>query len=560
MSKEPAYLENIKDLRKKFLDPLETNRDDLLSLISSSFDSLSMDEDIPFLSQNPGNYSFLKNYSSIPEMPRARDEVLGAASSILQGQVRWHSPKTLHNVTPPVLIDSVAVSTLASLYMPNMLWDFCSAGTQQAERQIIDQIVPFLGWHKDTEGSFSAGGKSCFIYAIRMGLNRCLPGVSSSGLSGKKKPVVITSKSNHYVIEHVCSLLGLGKNSCIRVDAHENETLNLISFENVLSQLIEEETPIACIVLSGGGSLHINIDPILKAKKVIDSLIKKYNLKYEPFVYVDLVNGWPWLFFKDYDFKLNKLEINDISLKKIKETYKKVSEVTYVDAIGLDFHKVGFCPYGTSLFMTKHRNEFFSINEDEVSLQERKPYGENFLQHFTIEHSRSANAPLAAWTMFQNVGIIGIQSYIGHLVTIGDVFRNELTKYSFELLNPFSVSSAAVVFPILSDSISTYEELLQNADENQIASLNSFALQIYYELYSAKEWEEKLLIRFLQRYRLAKCGKWFSALSIYPMSMFITSEMAEHFSKIIGNTKLRVEMDYKKHGKSYSKTLASLHK
>ncbi len=50
------------------------------------------------------------------------------------------------------------------------------------------------------------------------------------------------------------------------------------------------------------------------------------------------------------------------SLQKIQSLSQKISEINYADSIGIDFHKTGFCPYTSSIFMIKDKNRYFSLN------------------------------------------------------------------------------------------------------------------------------------------------------------------------------------------------------
>lgn len=533
----------LEDLRAKFLDPSEKKRNDLLKLIQYAFDSLpkNLEENDPFLGEHE-DYSFMKDFEEIPITPKDRKAILSAVTKALYGQVRWHSPSTLHNITPPPMLDSIAINAITNLYNANMLWDYVSAGSHQIEHQIIRQISSLIGWDSKTGGCFTFGGKGCLLYAIRLGLNRCFPEVSMKGIHNYRAPVVITSKFNHYIIENVCSLIGLGSNSCIRVDAKEDETLDLFAFRATLEKVLINEDPIACIILSGGNTLHISIDPLQEAVEIIDELCVKYKLTYRPYIYFDMVVGWPWLFFKKYDFKKNKLDLEYSVLNKLKNAFSKISFAYLADGVGLDFHKLGFCPYSTSLFITKNSRELQMLHTDKGFSEDPQPYGLNFLQHFTIEHSRSAAPVLGAWTALQNAGFIGFQTYLAHLVSIGEVFSEILTNYDFEWLNPFSLGFSSVYCPVFEDSHYDYEMLLKSSP-TEIKQYNQYVYELFKYLQDGDLGiSKRMILRFLSKYHQAECGEWPAAIAVYPMSLHITKEKAKEFAIEIGERKHHFEM------------------
>jgi len=538
----------LKQLREKFLNPIEDNRNDLIKLIQQAFDILpsSLEENDPFLGEPCYDYSFLSDFEEIPLKPKKRETILSAATSLLRGQIRWHSPAALHNITPPVMLDSIAMATLTNLYNPNMIWDFVSPGVHQLEQQVVRQIASLVGWESESEGVFTFGGKACLVYAIRIGLNRCLPGVAVSGLSQLQSPVVITSEYNHYIIENVCSFLGLGSNACIRVKTKSDETLDLVEFQITLEEAIQNKRPIACIILSGGNTLHIAIDPLREAVEIVNKLCDKYQMSYRPYIYFDTVVGWPWLFFKDYDFKNNPLQLNSSALGKIDNAKQKISAAVLADAVGIDFHKIGFCSYSTSMFVTKTPAELHSINKDSIIKQDRQPFGGNFLQHYTIEHSRSAAPVLAAWTVLQNAGIVGFQAYLGYLTEVGDIFRDVLPQFNLELLNPFSVGFASVYCPILRGSNYKYEDLLESSVKD-VESYNQYAYKLFQYIGGKKaELGNKIVLRYLPKYRQAKCGSWPAVITVYPMSSHFTVKKAMELAHEIGTTKHLFELEFDK--------------
>ena len=111
-----------------------------------------------------------------------------------------------------------------------------------------------------------------------------------------------------------------------------------------------------------------------------------------------------WLFFKDYDFKSNPLKFSKTSLKKNFSISKKISELKYADSVGIDFHKTGFCPYTSSIFMVKDKNRYFSFNPSKDTPLEELVWG-NFAPFQTsLELTRSASGTLSALICLKSLG------------------------------------------------------------------------------------------------------------------------------------------------------------
>lgn len=544
-STNPTYLE----VRRKFLESSGSNKANLLELISRCLNYFPEESKTPYLGTNGDiDFSFSRKYENLPLLPQSDQSVLNGAMGFFQRSILWHSPQALQNITPPPALGAVAISTVANLYNLNLLWDYVSAGTQEAEQQIVRQISKLAGWGGTSDGVFTYGGKGCLTYAIRIGLNRCCPKVTKEGLNGVS-PVVITTKFNHYIIESVCAWVGLGKDACIRVKTYADETIDFSNLREVLNKVLSENRPIACIILSGGSTINLNIDRVDSARNVIEEVCSNFNLSYKPFIYFDTVVSWPWMFYKDYDFDKNEIKIPEKVFLRIKKAAELLKTSEYADAIGVDFHKIGFAPYNNSAFFVKNKSELHSVVSDTPTTRERDVFGNNFLQHHTIEHSRSAAPVMAAWTILQSLGVQGFQMYIAQMMIVGDIFRDILPKYGFELLNPQSLCYASIYYPIPPRGPKQFNKLQDSNIES-----TSYATQYIYELskfFSSGGYGsfDSIDVGFLKNLSKSKLGSDMSAIRIFPMSPHITIKEAEMISHQLGDMKKEFDKSF-----SYTKS------
>lgn len=541
-------------IKPLFLCENESNLNNIIEDIQTIFSCMPKhNSETPYLGTLDGDYSFLRNFEMLPNLPKDKNTILAAASQMFSGMLKWHHPHVMHNVNPSPMISTVAIGCVTNIYNPNPLWDFVSAGSQEMEQQIVRQMATLAQWEGNPDGVFTFGGKGCLTYAIRIGLNRCLKDVSSQGLTNRQKPpVVITSEANHYSIDTACSLVGIGYNNCRRIKILDDETLDIRDFELSLKEVLDKQHPVAAIIISGGNTLHLSIDNLYKVNKIINKYVKIYDLNYKPYVYFDTVVGWPMLFYRYYDFNKNPMNLSIDTKKIIKKAFKKINAIKYADGFGIDFHKTGFCPYSTSLFMTKNGAELHSIHKDKNLQYDRTTFGGNFLQHHTIEHSRSAAPIISAWVSLQTAGIKGYQSYLSNHIEVANEIRAILPGYGFELINPFSLGFASIFAPINSQFCNSYFKLIHEKD-NLIEEYNQYTYQLFLFLQKKeKNGSASFILRFLPQYRKSLTGRNIAVIVVYPMAMSLDKKLASKAAKLIGEIKINFdEIGFKESNVTY---------
>jgi len=83
-------------------------------------------------------------------------------------------------------------------------------------------------------------------------------------------------------------------------------------------------------------------DPIAKVRALIDRYPNPKGTGRRALR--DAVVGWSWIYFKDYDFDKNPLEFSDRVLPVLKSNGQAMKDIVHADAVGIDFHKVGWTP------------------------------------------------------------------------------------------------------------------------------------------------------------------------------------------------------------------------
>ncbi|USN52950.1 MAG: hypothetical protein H6759_02740 [Candidatus Nomurabacteria bacterium] len=322
------------------------------------------------------------------------------------------------------------------------------------------------------------------MYAIKLGINRCDPNNTINGID--KDMVVLTSESNHYSIEYICNLLGLGKKACIRIPVDNEGLIDFKTFQETAERLLKQNKKIVCVILSGGNSLNNTVDPIKEVVSYIENVTQKFNLSYKPFVHVDTVIGWLWLMFNGYDFSKMISILNTGPSQKFKKMNTRLIELKLADSIGIDFHKNAFASYISSMYLCKSNKELLSLNSNVLQDNSQKKYGDNFLQHFTIEHSRSGDGIISAYISLQEIGIDGFRQYIAKMMEAHDYIEHNIDRKSFEIINPHGLGFPVVLFPKPNFYSGLYSNL-ENDSEEGISEIRDYCYELFEYISSQKE-------------------------------------------------------------------------
>ena len=540
-SSQPRYAQVAARIEEMLLDPSEKRRDEFVKLIAGALRSLPAPRGSDaYLGAPLCAEPDFSDWEHLPQEGQDRQAILEAGLRALHGQPRWHAPAVLHNINPPPLLDTVVGTTLTALYNPNVLWDFVSAGFHTLERQVFRQLGRLAGWPEPQPGGvFTFGGKGCLTYAIRIGLNRCVTNASSQGLGSGPRPVVVTSATNHYTIETVCSLLGMGTSAVVRIPTLADDTIDMAAYAKTLGRLMASKTPIACIVASGGNTLDMSVDSPAEMKRIAQALARKHNLKYDPFLYFDTVVGWPWLSYRDYDWSQNPLEISFQLQSKLRVLGDKLGEVVVCDAFGCDFHKTGLAPYACSTFVIRNPAELHSIFKDSVDELALESFGNNFVQHHTIEHSRGAGPSLAAWIALQNLGLDGLRAYLARMTEVGMAFQRLLPQHGLEHVNPHGIGFAGVFWPRHKVGPQSYAKLL-SSNASVIETSNKQTFSLFDELANPDDGHAPVMLRYLPQYRHAKAGVPAATIVVFPMALATTDIQIDELVARIGSVAKRL--------------------
>ena len=497
----------------------------VLSELDEKVNKYISKEEIPILDGTIDFYKKIVDKKHLPQGVNEISDILDDFSKLFKRSVLWETPGTLINITPPANIISIVAAFYTSLYNPNFAQDESSGYLMATELIVSKYLAEMVGWNvSKARGIFTFGGKGTNLYAIKIGIKKAIPNVIEDGINSEKI-VVFSNEKGHPCHKEVCDWLGLGKKSCKRLPVDKNGQLDVETLEKELRMCLKEKKKIGGIILNGGTTNEIIIDPIKKVVDLRDKLVKEYNLDYIPHIHVDAVIGWAWLFFKYYNFEKNSLNMNREELKKIYSMKEKISQIKYADSFGADFHKTGFCPYISSIFMAKNFNDITGLGNKTDKGIDNIRFGEYSPFEYTLELTRSSIGPVSAYVAFETFGIEGFQKLIYNIFSNSEFIRYYLnSKTNFEVIN-METEGIATLFIITPSGDNNNYVSYVSGDSRKLSDLLDYNYKFY--LYCLKMLEEKKVhfkITFSKSYKPYGAKNPTGALKIYPTSPVVTKE------------------------------------
>lgn len=509
-----ASLLNSMELEKEFLKSNESNFDVLLQKISAIHEHLNNKDLNPKFKVNTFSYNEILDEVAIPEKGSSSEEVFENLSELFEGSIRTQSPYSLFNMVPSPLIDTVAASTITQLYNTNSLMDSFGGKVLLFEQKIARMLGKLAGWN-DAHGVACNGGKLTLLYAVKSAISKIDPDSRNKGID--KNLVVLTNESSHYCVEHVCSILGLGSDNCIRIKSEDGWKMNIKNLLETIEEQHKNGKKVAAIICAGGTTINFACDDTVSVYKNVKELFENSNQDYFPYFHLDSVIGWLWMnFIGVSESELNEKIPNEKIRNKIMEVVKRIEGVSNFDSFGVDMHKNGLCPYSTSMFISKTDDNFDYLNDGKYSYGEDDYEFGNFRAYrYTFENSRPATGIVNSWIAMNRLGRTGFQDYLIKLKDISEELKTKL-----EESEKISILNKSLGWEIVFDIDFNRIEKKYNGSYESIAK--AFMQYCWDEVNAGKVVP---LISIVPEYKIYPGDINHTAFLIFPMSMYLDSEI-----------------------------------
>jgi L-2,4-diaminobutyrate decarboxylase len=461
--------------------------------------------------------------AQFPPLGRPLEEVISELVHCFDGQLIFGHPRSQVNVVAHPSIASIVGVVLPSMYNPNLCSDEANLGCSEAEVRVAAMIAELIGFDPQRAGGlFTFGGTGTLLYGIKIGLEKAVPDVFEKGLH--QPAVILCSRQSHYACATAAGWLGLGQQSVRKVAVLADNGIDLAELELAIRTAHAAGERIAAIVATMGTTDAFGIDDLAAVYALRERLIVELQLDYRPHIHADAVIGWAWAVFNDYDFAGNPLGFRGRTLRALAASQHAMQHLRLADSVGIDFHKTGFAPYISSLFLLRDREDFSQI----VRQRSTTPYlfhtGEYHPGLFSLETSRSATGVLAALANLLLLGREGFQTLVGHAVEMAELLREQIgARPELSVMNELNHGPVTLfrAYPQGTDTFAVKQrEQHDPSFREQLRQNNELNKQIFERVHSEAMAGRGVALGYTDHCRTADCGEPISALKSYVLSPF----------------------------------------
>ena len=343
----------------------------------------------------------------------------------------WEDPSAVENVVTMASDPAVYGSMMGLLANPNLVYSEYSGMAVEMEKAVVRQIASLTGYCPEkASGFFTQGGTFCNLYGYLIGIRKSLPEASHFGMGYIHDYRIINSQGGHYSNTTNLSLLGVNlKEKTIRIKVTENNDIDVSDLKLQLESCFRLKCVVPTIMLTMGTTDTFGVDKVKEVYEIREELCEKYDMAVKPHIHVDSAIGWSMIFFLNYDFDSNPLNINDVTLLGIQRNVSRFKELKYADSFTVDFQKWGYVPYTSSLVMFKDSEDLEALVNDPTNFTyfEKEAEGNTHLQ-YTIECSRGASGMFGAYNGLKYLGVEGYQTILAHCLQNANYFRQRLQE------------------------------------------------------------------------------------------------------------------------------------
>ncbi len=468
--------------------------------------------------------------SRIATEPQPLEAVTDRLVSYLSGMFIWGHPRAQINVVPSPTIPSIIGGLLPSIYNPNLCSDESSRRIAVAEVEASAMTADLIGYNADQAGGvFTFGGTGTLLYATKIGLEKSCPGSSRGGL--KESAAILCSEQAHYACRSVASWLGIGEENVVQVPTTPENEIRTCLFETHLKSLLKEGRKIAAVVATMGTTDAFGLDDLEAMREIVDEAVDEFSLDYRPHLHADAVIGWAWSVFNDYDFDTNPLDFPNRTLRALAGTHRRIEHLKLADSIGIDFHKTGFAPYVSSLFLSRCRDDLALLTRDESATPYLFQSGHYHPGRYTLETTRSGCGPMAALANLLLFGKDGLRALLGHLVTMAEELREHLEGHAATAVLNRGNFGPVTLFRVYPDGIDTFDAPKREQSDatyrDQLLAHNDYNRRIFDLVHADALQGKGVVISLTNCYRESDYGEPIVALKSYIMSPFSEAEYVD---------------------------------
>jgi len=466
----------------------------------------------------------------LPEGASSLEEVIPVLVKYLEGMTIWGHPRTQQNVVPPPSIASLIGMMLAELYNPNLAWDEYSHKVALAEVEVVAMTSALIGYDPaESSGVFTFGGTGTTFYGMKVGIEKALTDAMENGV--REDAVIFASDCSHYCRFNVAGWLGLGAKNLVTIPTNTRNEINISALCKAAREVLAEGRKIAGFICTMGTTDAFGLDDLEEVVKLRNELVEEFRLSYCPHVHADAVIGWAWSVFNDYPFEENPLGFRPRTVRALAGACHRIQHLHLADSVGVDFHKIGFTPYVSSLVLFKNRDDLKLLLRSQESMPYLYQFGEHRPGMYTMETSRGGTGVLAALANLKLFGKEGLRAVLGHIVEMAQLLREHLEGHAYTTVLNRDNFGTVTIFRAYPDGVDTFEikeqELNDPAFRDTLLRHNEYNRRIAEYVHNEAMEGRGVVISLTDCYRHTSYGEPIVGLKSFILSPFVDEENVE---------------------------------
>jgi L-2,4-diaminobutyrate decarboxylase len=245
----------------------------------------------------------------------------------------FHLPQYIAHLNCPVVIPALAAEVIISAINSSQDTYDQSAGGTFMERKLIDWTAEQLGFGKNSDGVFTAGGSQSNMMGLLLARDYYALEFMQHNIKLNGNPAaaskfrVFVSEKAHFSNQKNASLMGLGEQSIVMVKTDSRFRMDTEALEAAILREKELGNIPVAIVATAGTTDFGNVDPL----KEIGRIAEQYQLWF----HVDAAYGCGLLLSDKYKYLLDGIALSD--------------------SVTIDYHKSFFQPISSSAFIVKNK-------------------------------------------------------------------------------------------------------------------------------------------------------------------------------------------------------------
>jgi glutamate/tyrosine decarboxylase-like PLP-dependent enzyme len=528
-----AYREVLQKIRLAFPQPVSDRVHDsyFVHSIMRALDQVDgLKSELPLLGHPVAADYEAGRRAELREQPSSIEEVTAELVRYLEGMTIFGHPRTQQNVVPPPSIPSLVGVLLASLYNPNLTWDEYSRLVALAEVEATAIAARLVGYDPErASGVFTFGGTGTTLYGVRIGLEKACPGSLQAGL--RDEAVLFASDAAHYCRYSVASWLGMGAARALTVPTNDRNEMVIEELARAARAALGEGKRVAAFIATLGTTDAFGLDDLEAVVALRDELVAEFRLNYRPHVHADAVIGWAWSVFNDYDVEANPLGFRRRTLRALAGACRRIRHLHLADSLGIDFHKTGFAPYISSLFLARDGADFRPLSRAPELMPYLYQFGEYHPGMFTLETSRPGTGVLAALAGLRLFGKRGLQATLGHMVEMAQLLREHLEGHEATTVLNRDNFGTVTVFRVYPPGVDTFavkqHEYDDPAHAGDLRRHNEYNRRVAAYVHAEALAGRGVMISLTDCYRHTRYGEPVVGLKSFILSPFVDEEHVE---------------------------------